>query len=198
MANVTCPNCGMEFESRARKCPSCGAKNRLMTCRVCGAQMAKGAKHCPKCGAKNRRPIYKHWWFWVLLFCVLFFIPAKPSDSQEDPPTESSDSSSTVAVDEPETLELVGGMDATQGTYDEDLSCIHITGQVKNIGDRLLDYTEITFSLYDEAGNLLGTAMDNVVNLRPGETWNFDALGFSDVSVDSFRLSELTGTSYGS
>lgn len=72
MPNVTCSNCGTEFDSKEIKCPSCGMKNRLKICHVCGAQMAKNAKRCPKCGAKNRKPIYKRWWFWVSVLCIVF------------------------------------------------------------------------------------------------------------------------------
>lgn len=75
MANVTCSNCGTEFDSKEKKCPSCGTKNRLKICPVCGGQMAKNAKRCPKCGAKNKRPIYKRWWFWVLIIYLVYRIP---------------------------------------------------------------------------------------------------------------------------
>lgn len=73
MANVTCAACGTEFDEKLKKCPSCGAKNRLKICPVCGAQMAKNAKRCPKCGAKNKKPIYKQWWFWAMAACVILF-----------------------------------------------------------------------------------------------------------------------------
>lgn len=71
MAEIKCPNCGNEFDSKAKKCPSCGSKNRLTVCKVCGTQVAKNAKRCPKCGAKMPKPIYKKWWFWVIIVkCV--------------------------------------------------------------------------------------------------------------------------------
>ena len=33
--------------------------------------MAAGAKACPSCGAKNKKPIYRRWWFWVLVVLVI-------------------------------------------------------------------------------------------------------------------------------
>ena len=42
-------------------------KEKLKTCPVCGKEMAAGAKACPSCGAKNKKPIYRRWWFWVLV-----------------------------------------------------------------------------------------------------------------------------------
>ena len=46
----------------------------MILCKTCGAKMAKKAKKCPSCGAKNKKPIYKRFWFWVLAIIVLFFI----------------------------------------------------------------------------------------------------------------------------
>ena len=46
-------------------------KEKLKTCPVCGKEMAAGAKACPSCGAKNKKPIYRRWWFWVLVVLVI-------------------------------------------------------------------------------------------------------------------------------
>lgn len=46
-------------------------KEKLKTCPVCGKEMAAGAKVCPSCGAKNKKPIYRRWWFWVLVVLVI-------------------------------------------------------------------------------------------------------------------------------
>lgn len=41
--------------------------NKIINCKVCGAEIASSAKSCPACGAKNKPPVYKRWWFWVLV-----------------------------------------------------------------------------------------------------------------------------------
>ena len=46
-------------------------KEKLKTCPVCGKEMAAGAKACPSCGAKNKKPIYRRWWFGVLVVLVI-------------------------------------------------------------------------------------------------------------------------------
>lgn len=208
MGNVTCPSCGAEFDSKEKKCPACGAKNNLKLCHVCGAQMAKGAKRCPKCGAKNKKPIYKRGWFWVLLVILLFAIPwpfGSESDSetpasaaQTEPPQEQATPTATpIPTPEVEILELVGGIEGTEGEYDSFGSSIHITGQVKNNSDKVLDYAQITFSLYDANGNVVGTAMDNIVNLGGGEIWSFDALGITSGEAESYKMTELSGNYFG-
>ena len=207
MPNVTCSNCGTEFDSKEKKCPSCGTKNRLKICHVCGNQIAKNVKRCPKCGAKNRKPVYKHWWFWLLLIYLvyripLFFVTEDVNTNQMIDETYVIESTprptmTTQPEQEVEVLELVGGMDNVEGIYDQSIGSIHITGWVKNSGSRTIDYANIEFSLYDEYGNLLGTARDNIVNFGAGETWYFDALGISNVTVDTYRLTDLSGNYYG-
>lgn len=48
--------------------------SKLTNCPVCGAEMAANAKSCPQCGARNKKPIYKKWWFWVIIVFVVFGI----------------------------------------------------------------------------------------------------------------------------
>lgn len=53
----------------------------LTTCKSCGTQIAKNAKVCPACGAKNGKPIYKKWWFWVILIVIICGIGGTNKDS---------------------------------------------------------------------------------------------------------------------
>lgn len=46
-------------------------KEQLKNCPVCGREMAARAKACPSCGAKNRKPLYRRWWFWLLVVLVI-------------------------------------------------------------------------------------------------------------------------------
>ena len=45
--------------------------NMLTTCKACGAEIAKNAKACPHCGSPNKKPIYKKWWFWLIVLFIL-------------------------------------------------------------------------------------------------------------------------------
>ena len=44
---------------------------KMIECKTCGKEIAKSAKVCPGCGAKNKKPIFKKWWFWIVVFVVL-------------------------------------------------------------------------------------------------------------------------------
>lgn len=47
------------------------AKNKMTTCKHCGAEIAASAKVCPQCGGKNKPPIYKRWWFIVIIVLIV-------------------------------------------------------------------------------------------------------------------------------
>lgn len=47
------------------------AKSRMTTCKHCGAEIAASAKVCPQCGGKNKLPIYKRWWFIVIIVLIV-------------------------------------------------------------------------------------------------------------------------------
>lgn len=72
--------------------------NKMTKCKSCGGDIASSAKRCPSCGAKNKKPIYKRVWFWilvvVLLIAIFGFIASKvnPSDSIEIETTTEADS----------------------------------------------------------------------------------------------------------
>ena len=46
-------------------------KNKMTACKACGKEIAKSAKTCPHCGAKNKKPLFKKWWFWVIVVLLL-------------------------------------------------------------------------------------------------------------------------------
>lgn len=74
------------------------ANGKMTTCKTCGAEIAKSAKICPHCGAKNKQPIFKRWWFWVLVIVLLVMIGnAGKQDKKKDVPSNSTNSGKIVA-----------------------------------------------------------------------------------------------------
>lgn len=57
---------------------------KMMNCKACGKAIAKSAKCCPECGAKNKKPIFKKWWFWVILVLVLLISMPGGEDQTDD------------------------------------------------------------------------------------------------------------------
>ena len=69
-----------------------------------------------------------------------------------------------------------------------------IVGTLKNNTSRSYSYVSIEYSIYDEEGNIIDTAMDNINNLGAGETWKFTAstFGWTDVKPVTAKLKDIT------
>lgn len=79
-------------------------------------------------------------------------------------------------------------------SYNEYLGyTVKITGTAKNVSGRSLSYASVEFSIYDSAGNNLGTALDNINNLGKGDTWRFEATLFSfpKVQPTAWKLADI-------
>ena len=67
-----------------------------------------------------------------------------------------------------------------------------ITGKIKNNTVQSYTYVQVLFDVYDSGGSRVGSAMGNINNLGPLETWNFKAVYFGG-DGHRFRLGEITG-----
>lgn len=83
-------------------------KSKIVPCKTCGAEIAASAKTCPQCGAKNSKPIFKKWWFWVII--VFAFIGAVGSsggsgdaDTNSGSPASTASASASVSNNEQQT-----------------------------------------------------------------------------------------------
>ena len=50
----------------------------------------------------------------------------------------------------------------------------YATGSIKNTGGHEFSYLTLKIDFFDKNGTLVGSAVDGVQNLRPGQTWNFE------------------------
>ena len=69
-----------------------------------------------------------------------------------------------------------------------------IKGTLKNNTSKSYSYVSVEFVIYDSNNNNLGTALANMNNLQPGDTWNFTATLFSypETEPTSFKLIDIT------
>lgn len=98
-------------------------KKKPTTCKACGEEIAKSAKSCPKCGAKNKKPIFKKWWFWLIVVIIIGSIGNGGSDNESEPvnttppTTQAPTTEATTEATEPPTtapkatvsIELIAG-----------------------------------------------------------------------------------------
>ena len=67
-----------------------------------------------------------------------------------------------------------------------------ITGKIKNNTSQTYTYVQVLFDVYDSSGNRVGSAIGNINNLGPLETWKFQAVYIGE-DGKRFRLNEVTG-----
>ena len=70
---------------------------------------------------------------------------------------------------------------------------VKISGALQNITNSRFTYVSITFTLYDENGYVIGSAMDNMNYLDAGGTWKYEAVSFQwfDIPPASYKCTEI-------
>ena len=70
---------------------------------------------------------------------------------------------------------------------------VEIEGELENTSEMTWSFCSIEFSVYDEEGRNLGTAIDTINNLKYDEVWKFEAtMGeYSDTKPVRFELVEV-------
>ena len=134
---------------------------------------------------KEKKPIYRKWWFWLIILLVIAGISGVAFGDPNANPTSTSTTSNTTT----QTTERFTLVDS-EGSFDG--FAYYVTGSIKNNTNRQYSYVQVTFNLYDEDGAQIGTAMANVNNLEANGTWKFKALGITE-EVASYKLMEITG-----
>ncbi len=70
---------------------------------------------------------------------------------------------------------------------------------VKNVGSAVAELAEVTVSFYDTDRSFIDSSGDSVMNLRPGEIWDFEIVcqGARCSQVKSYEIETMAGTSSG-
>ena len=71
-----------------------------------------------------------------------------------------------------------------------------VEGVIMNEGETTYALVEVTFDLYDNKGNLIGSASHDVDDLGPGQRWRFSAEIGASISTDvvDYELASLKGS----
>jgi len=148
-------------------------------CRYCAMMIPKDAKICPHCRKKFG-------WTWpakivmglLALGIIGSFVGKQGTDTKAVAPVKSTSipASAKKAANDPgneiqEKFTLVDwGWE--RGEYNNN----YISGTVKNNTNKTYGYAQISFSLHDEDGAQVGSAMANINNLEARGTWKFKAI----------------------
>lgn len=73
---------------------------------------------------------------------------------------------------------------------------VSIKGKLKNTSKKDFNYVSVTFAIFDEYGNQIDTALDNINYLQVGGTWAFNATPITyfedEPSLFEFKLVDVT------
>lgn len=146
-------------------------------CKECGAEISKSAKTCPQCGKKQGSVVKTI----IIVLVVLFVICAIAS-------VGGSGENNNEVKEATEKFTLVSDEIIT-----DSIGSCYIEGTIQNNTNKNYTYVQVTFNIYDEAGNQLGTAVDNINNLEANGTWKYKAIGLTTEKVHSYKFVEITG-----
>lgn len=79
----------------------------------------------------------------------------------------------------------------------EESGAVEVQVTVKNVGSVMAELAEVTVSFYDASKNLIDISSDSVMNLGPGEIWEFEIAcqGTRCGQVKSYEIETMAGTS---
>ena len=156
--------------------------SKLVKCKACGNEIAKGVKRCPNCGKDNRSFVARHKVLSAITILVVLGGVGGAMSKGEVVEEESEIVEKEVKVDKYQ-VEITSGYN--------DGCALYIEGTVTNNSGRDLSYVQILIPTYDADGNKVGSAMDNINNLKDGETWKFKAIDSSggvDYDAENYEL----------
>ena len=144
--------------------------SKLVKCKACGNEVAKGVKRCPNCGKDNRSFVARH--KVLSAIAILVVLGGVGGAMSEGEAVEEGNEvvEKEVKVDKYQ-VEIISGYN--------DGYALYIEGTVTNNSGRDLSYVQILIPTYDADGNKVGSAMDNINNLKDGGTWKFKAMDLS-------------------
>ena len=156
--------------------------SKLVRCKACGNEVAKGVKKCPNCGKDNRSFVARH--KILSAIAMLVVLGGVGGAMSEGGAVEEVNEivEKEVKVDKYQ-VEITSGFN--------DGYALYIEGTVTNNSGRDLSYVQILIPTYDADGNKVGSAMDNINNLKDGETWKFKAVDLSggvDYDAENYEL----------
>lgn len=168
----------------------------MKKCKFCMTEIDDKAKVCPQCGRKQPSKAKKIVGIVLLALCAIIVIAAIAGGSgDKDKPASTA---GTVETQSPEITDPVAkfsynkletATEPTEGRTNYGSQCIN--GAIKNTSGKQLSYVGVTFALYDQDGNQIGTAIDNINDLTPDSTWKYTAMTLDTQQFASFELTSV-------
>jgi hypothetical protein len=136
----------------------------------------------------------------MMVTIICFFLVLALGSINNDEPVTDREPAREEGEDEAEVVddisEEVGDqedLELLEHGFQEDGFLSYVAGKIRNNSNKDYGYVQVQINLYDAEGTLVDSTLDNVNNLRAGETWAFEAIIISPEKVDSYRIEAITG-----
>ena len=118
---------------------------------------------------------------WIIWMGITYLYGLWFVDTAKDVVKDFEQSYNEAVETQKNSLELVGNVTMTSsGGYG--YYTYNIEGVLKNVSGKKLNYAQVSFVIYDSAGNNIGSAFDNINYLDADGTWKFKAIYFGQES----------------
>ena len=160
--------------------------SKLINCKTCNAEIAASAKKCPSCGAKNKKPIYKKWWMWLIVLLVAFILIGslgsgekdKDSNTDSTPQSETTDNNKTDDTKEfysvgeevklGDNILIINSVEKSNGSeWDKPKDgneFVIVSVTIKNGGSSEISYNPFDFKMQNSQGQITDQAFTTINN----------------------------------
>lgn len=160
--------------------------SKLINCKTCNAEIAASAKKCPSCGAKNKKPIYKKWWMWLIILLLAFILIGslgsgekdKDSNTDSTPQSETTDNNKTddtkefysvgEEVKSGDNILIINSVEKSNGSeWDKPKDgneFVIVSVTIKNGGSSEISYNPFDFKMQNSQGQITDQAFTTINN----------------------------------
>lgn len=168
-------------------------KKDTKLCKKCKEEINSKAKKCPHCGAKQGI----HVWLIVIIVIFVLAIFSNNSNStnnnSDNSTNNSSNNSDNQSNSNKKSNEKLSLLESYKSNESNEFA-YYIEGKIKNNKNRDFSYVQVIFITYDSEGNTIGSCLDNNSGLSANGTWKFKAICTEGIDkIDHYELKEITG-----
>lgn len=172
------------------KCPNCGIDSPGPFCSGCGSRIetAQQGLNVQNTNPQGKKKVPIGCLTVIISFILIYALISAFGSSPSSTPNSNSSSSQTTTSSEASKPDL----EIVEHHSEAEQYSRYVLGTVKNNTSNEYSYVQVEINLYDDAGNQVGSTMDNTTNLEPGGTWKFKALMLED-SATKYKVKGVTG-----
>lgn len=173
------------------KCPKCGKEAGTSNfCPECGASMSSGPENTRVAEPKKKKK--KRGWVVLLILVAIAAVVVSSMQGTGGGSTPGSSGGASSASTVGDQLQAPKqDLEIIDYTSTSDNYFRYATGHIRNNTNKTYSYVQVEINLYS-GDTLVGSTLDNVTNLAPGDVWEFKAMITED-SADSFKIIDVTG-----